>query len=145
MVKSLSPISNTLSFGSKGADVLSLQTFLEQKGYLAQGNVTGFFGNLTLLALQKYQCNKGIVCEGNAISTGWGNLGKKTLTFINQDIQIMNQGGGNSVSTISGLDSLLGGRSISSLSNQELKDLIQKLTAMVLQLQIKLLQMKLGN
>jgi len=46
-----------LSFGSRGQDVVALQTFLEAKGHLSipRGIPKGFFGVRTLAALKKYQ------------------------------------------------------------------------------------------
>lgn len=52
----------TLDTGSEGADVTALQTILEQKGFLVMpsGVPKGYFGNLTRLALGKYQASVGL-------------------------------------------------------------------------------------
>lgn len=61
----------------------SLQTFLIQKGYLAPANTTGFYGPLTMQAVQKYQCAQNIVCSGTEASTGYGVVGMKTRAKLN--------------------------------------------------------------
>jgi peptidoglycan hydrolase-like protein with peptidoglycan-binding domain len=55
-----------LSTGSKGADVVVLQTFLEQRGLLElpAGVVNGFFGALTRVAVAKYQTSVGLPAVG---------------------------------------------------------------------------------
>lgn len=51
-----------LTLGSTGADVVALQTFLEQKSFLVmpQGILKGYFGQLTRNAVKRYQESKGI-------------------------------------------------------------------------------------
>src|SRR5262249_1652255 len=68
-----------LSYGSKGPDVTALQNLLITLQYLASGNNSGFFGNLTDAGVEQYQCAKNIVCSGTAGSTGYGAIGPKTL------------------------------------------------------------------
>ncbi|MFZ2720182.1 MAG: peptidoglycan-binding domain-containing protein, partial [Minisyncoccia bacterium] len=63
---------------SQGEDVKQLQTALVQKGYLTSSGITGFYGNFTRIAVQKYQCDQQIVCSGTAASTGYGTLGPQT-------------------------------------------------------------------
>ena len=43
-----------------------------------EGRVTGYFGPLTLKAVQRFQCKYGIVCGGDYKSTGFGRVGPKT-------------------------------------------------------------------
>jgi hypothetical protein len=52
----------SLTIGSTGADVVSLQNFLEAKGFLTipQGVSRGYFGGLTQSALARYQASVGI-------------------------------------------------------------------------------------
>jgi len=64
---------------------MALQAFLIQQGYLSAGNTTGFFGSLTRTAVQKYQCAKGIVCNGDEGTTGYGLVGKRTRDAIDID------------------------------------------------------------
>lgn len=51
-----------LTVGSRGADVVALQTFLEAKGFLTipAGTAKGYFGALTRSSLAAYQVSKGI-------------------------------------------------------------------------------------
>lgn len=54
--------SDGLSYGSRGDDVVALQTLLEKNGYLKmpQGIAKGYFGAMTKNALKKYQRDNGI-------------------------------------------------------------------------------------
>jgi spore germination protein len=56
----------TLIVGTTGSDVVALQTALISKGYLAPGYATGMFGPLTLAAVQKFQCDRKVVCSGSS-------------------------------------------------------------------------------
>ncbi|MDQ5949353.1 MAG: tripartite motif-containing protein 71 [Patescibacteria group bacterium] len=77
-------ISHTLSVGMKGSEVVSLQDFLIQKGYLSKNiSPIGLFGQQTRRAVQKFQCDKKIVCSGSENTSGYGFVGKKTLLAIN--------------------------------------------------------------
>ncbi len=73
----------TLYIGLRSDEVKTLQSFLIQEGYLAAGNDTGFFGQLTQSAVQKFQCDQNIVCSGDPQSTGWGLVGAKTRSALN--------------------------------------------------------------
>lgn len=84
----------TLSVGSSGQEVLLLQKFLNNSGFLivpsgpgSKGNETTFFGNATQKALQAYQCSKKIVCEGTPLSTGYGLVGKTTRMNLNKELK----------------------------------------------------------
>lgn len=70
----------SLYFGLRSTQVENLQSLLAQNGYLAPVYATGFFGNLTLGALRKFQCAENIVCTGGA---GWGLVGPKTRAVLN--------------------------------------------------------------
>lgn len=70
----------SLSYGSRDSQVKILQSILVAHGYLAANLTTGFFGNLTLQAVQKFQCDHAIACSGAA---GWGIVGPKTRTALN--------------------------------------------------------------
>jgi uncharacterized membrane protein YgcG len=67
------------------SEIKNLQRYLIQKGYLASGLDTGFFGNLTRTALQRFQCKTILVCSGNEVSTGYGVAGPKTRAAILQN------------------------------------------------------------
>ncbi len=67
-----------LTLGLSGSDVTELQKNLITRKYLADGSATGYFGPRTLEAVQKYQCEKGIVCSGST----WGLVGPKTQSSL---------------------------------------------------------------
>src|SRR5262245_16062582 len=75
-------LSRNLSRGMSGMDVSQLQQFLIERGHLAAGNSTGFYGALTEAAVKQFQCQQGIVCSGSPSTTGWGNVGPMTRTKI---------------------------------------------------------------
>lgn len=68
----------SLSLGMSGSDVTALQTGLIAKGALAAGKATGYFGPLTLAAVQKFQCDSGIVCSGSS----YGLAGPRTQAAL---------------------------------------------------------------
>jgi peptidoglycan hydrolase-like protein with peptidoglycan-binding domain len=70
-----------LQKGMEGSDVMALQTFLKNKGFLAV-EPTGYFGALTEKALQDFQASEGIVSSGSPAATGWGVAGPKTRAAI---------------------------------------------------------------
>lgn len=65
----------TLTLGSTGADVSSLQTFLKEKGFYTFPTITGYFGPVTKDALAKYQASVGLEAVGQ--------VGPKTLALLN--------------------------------------------------------------
>ena len=68
----------TLTAGMSGSDVKALQTALIAKGFLAAGKDTGTFGPLTLTAVKKFQCDRGVVCSGASL----GVVGPKTQAAL---------------------------------------------------------------
>jgi len=70
-----------LYFGIRSSQVENLQSLLAGNGYLASADVTGFFGNLTLRAIEKLQCAQGVVCTGDP---GWGTVGPRTRAVLNR-------------------------------------------------------------
>jgi hypothetical protein len=69
--------------GSTGSEVTLLQQKLVSLGYLTNAEVTGYFGPITEAAVQKFQCDKGIVCSGTPETTGYGAVGPATRTALN--------------------------------------------------------------
>lgn len=65
---------HSLSVGSKGPEVMALQELLLKLGHL-KGSATGYFGNLTRIALMAYQRANGLAQVGST--------GPKTRIFIN--------------------------------------------------------------
>jgi hypothetical protein len=82
----------TLKLGTTGQEVLLLQKFLNTHGFViaatgpgSSGNETTTFGKATQKAVQSYQCQKKIVCEGSQDSTGYGMVGKTTRMHLNKN------------------------------------------------------------
>ena len=69
-------LTRELQFGSRGADVSELQTFLaEDITVYPQGRVTGYFGPLTVAAVRRFQAKNGI--------SQVGRVGPQTMAVIN--------------------------------------------------------------
>ncbi len=82
----VSPVFNTtLKSGMTGSDVKRLQElFATDPEIYPEGIVSGWFGQATRKAVQKFQCKYSIVCSGTPKTTGYGNLGPKTRTKIQE-------------------------------------------------------------
>lgn len=70
----------SLYLGLSGDDVTVLQRALIAKGYL-NAAATGYFGPLTKAAVEKFQCDTGIICAHATIS-GYGIYGPRTQTAL---------------------------------------------------------------
>jgi hypothetical protein len=77
---STTPLTAFLYYGLRNAQVTALQSILADGGYLAPIYTTGFFGNITLSAVEKFQCDQNVVCTGGA---GWGTVGPRTRAALN--------------------------------------------------------------
>ena len=55
-----------------------MQNTLVSAGYLSAASATGYFGSLTLAAVKKYQCDKGVACSG----ASWGVVGPATQAML---------------------------------------------------------------
>ncbi|MDP2650212.1 MAG: peptidoglycan-binding domain-containing protein, partial [bacterium] len=94
---SLAAVTTQLDFGSRGEDVAEVQTFLAKDASLyPEGLVTGYFGSLTKMAVERYQCLENIVCSGTPQTTGYGRVGPTTMARINANL---GAGGGTGGST----------------------------------------------
>ncbi|MEW5908130.1 MAG: peptidoglycan-binding protein [Patescibacteria group bacterium] len=82
----VSPVFNkTLRYGMTSDDVKRLQELLAQdKEIYPEGIVSGWFGQLTRKAVQKFQCKYNIVCTGDEKTTGYGVVGPKTQAKLNE-------------------------------------------------------------
>jgi hypothetical protein len=71
-----------IQYGDTGEDVTQLQIFLKNQGtdIYPEGLITGYFGNLTKLAVQRFQLKYNIAQSGNP---GYGYVGPKTRAKIN--------------------------------------------------------------
>lgn len=75
-------LSQTLSRGSRGSEVVTLQKFLVSKNLLAAEGATGYFGLMTEAAVQKWQMQHGPVAAGTPMTTGFGAVGSKTRALL---------------------------------------------------------------
>ncbi|OHA83365.1 MAG: hypothetical protein A2937_03500 [Candidatus Yonathbacteria bacterium RIFCSPLOWO2_01_FULL_47_33b] len=69
--------------GLRNVEVKTLQDLLIRFGYLNVSS-TGYFGPATQEAVKKFQCAKGIVCSGTTGTTGYGLVGSKTRSKLNE-------------------------------------------------------------
>lgn len=73
----------TLKKGTRSDDVMQLQKLLAiDKTIYPEGEATGYFGNATEKALQRFQKKYGIVSSGTAATTGYGAFGPSTRAKI---------------------------------------------------------------
>lgn len=78
-------LTRSLTQGATGEDVKQLQEFLKSiPGIYPEGLVTGYFGPLTKVAIQRFQEKQGIVNSGSSDTTGFGIVGPKTISKINE-------------------------------------------------------------
>ncbi len=77
-------VTKTLSTGTSGEEVLSLQYVLIAKKYLNRTDPENSFDAATREALRKFQCAEKISCAGDEASTGYGLAGPKTRARVNQ-------------------------------------------------------------
>ncbi len=94
-------ITSSLDVGSKGQGVTELQTFLAAVGFFSH-EVTGYYGPVTMAAVQQFQKNIGIASAGTPSSTGYGRVGPKTLAAIQGQCNIGEVGAFMQVSPTNG-------------------------------------------
>jgi peptidoglycan hydrolase-like protein with peptidoglycan-binding domain len=82
-VSGAAPITRRLIVGSSGSDVVVLQDFLRNKGYMISSRSSGYFGPVTEEAVQSFQKANGIVSSGSPDTTGYGAVGPSTRSAIN--------------------------------------------------------------
>jgi len=87
-------LTRNLKIGNTDSQVRIMQQLLNNAGFTvaksgpgSPGNETNFFGSLTRAAVQRFQCAKSIVCEGNEATTGYGNVGPRTRAMLLQAVQ----------------------------------------------------------
>ena len=77
-------ITAALGPGSTGPNVTVLQQFLAHFPELyPEGKVTGYYGDLTVAAVKRFQAKYNIASSGTPSTTGYGRVGPKTLEVIN--------------------------------------------------------------
>ena len=70
----------TLRRGASGDEVTRLQQFLARDSAVyPEATITGYFGRLTELAVQRWQIKNEIISSGTADTTGFGAVGPRTL------------------------------------------------------------------
>lgn len=69
--------------GTSGARVSALQQFLAaDPSVYPQGTVSGYYGALTVAAVQRFQVKNGIVTSGSPSSNGYGAVGPRTASAM---------------------------------------------------------------
>jgi hypothetical protein len=78
-------VTGPFSIGMKSEQVKILQQMLavDPTIYL-EGLITGYYGPLTQLAVQRFQCQYNIVCSGTPETTGYGMVGPVTKEKLNE-------------------------------------------------------------
>jgi peptidoglycan hydrolase-like protein with peptidoglycan-binding domain len=69
--------------GARSADVTALQKLLIRDGDYPAAIVTGYYGALTIAAVQQLQIKYGIVSGGSPYTNGFGAVGPKTRAKLN--------------------------------------------------------------
>ena len=99
------PFERNLGVGMTGDDVSNLQAYLKQFIELyPEGLVTGYFGQLTQRAVQRFQSAYGIVSSGDPATTGYGLVGPMTRAKLNELIGVssatsLDDGGAQTLTT----------------------------------------------
>ena len=76
-------IARYLTTGSRGDDVLKLQTHLQLLGHFPKNETpTGYYGAITKNAVEKYQCAVLAVCSGSPTINGYGTVGPRTRATL---------------------------------------------------------------
>jgi len=85
-------ITSQLDLSDRGPEVTELQTYLATNASIyPEGLVTGYFGQLTKAAVERFQTTQGIVSQGTPVTTGYGRVGPLTMARINS---LLGSGGG---------------------------------------------------
>lgn len=83
-------IANFLEIGSKGSDVIELQTYLAMNTDVQySGKITGYFDSITKTAVQKFQTKQKIIINGTDKTKGYGRVGPITLKSLNRLISLI--------------------------------------------------------
>jgi len=87
-------ITSQLDIGDRGSEVTEVQTYLATNATIyPEGLVTGYFGQLTKAAVERFQTAQGIVSDGTPATTGYGRVGPQTMTRINSLLGSVGSGG----------------------------------------------------
>ncbi|HEY4517071.1 MAG TPA: peptidoglycan-binding protein [Candidatus Paceibacterota bacterium] len=90
----------TMGPGSSGTGVSQLQQLLARDSAIyPEAKVSGYYGSLTLAAVQRFQVKNNIVSTGLPSTTGYGRVGPKTLAAILAQCGLPGQGGTSVITT----------------------------------------------
>ena len=70
--------------GASGGDVAQLQEHLGNTGDFRFPTATGFYGSLTVSAVQAFQCRALGLCSGSVTTNGYGAVGPQTRVALTQ-------------------------------------------------------------
>lgn len=81
---SFNQITAQADLGMTNANVTNIQTYLaSNSSFYPQGLVTGYYGQLTKAAVERFQTYYGIVSSGSPSTTGYGRVGPSTMDKMN--------------------------------------------------------------
>lgn len=143
-------ITKKLIIGVDDPQVRKLQELLNETGYEpaddgpgSAGEETSFFGSLTKQALQEFQCDQGIVCEGTEYTTGFGVTNAKTRAALNEqtdEVESSNRVRMQIRSADASVDANTGTEEATASSDESLAAQIQQAQTLINQLQQRLSQ-----
>ena len=77
-------VARNLYLGLKGDDVRSLQQHLRSTGDFTYPEITGYYGSVTVQAVQRFQCRTMGICNGTTDGNGYGVVGPKTRAQLSK-------------------------------------------------------------
>ncbi len=130
-LESSTAVRNCLILGESGESVTRLQELLSKYGYLSESNITGYFGEITEQAVEKFQENNGLVADGSAgiqtMETLTGENVKKAKSGQSSQSSESKGGSSNSSSGSSGSNGSKNSSSGSSNSSKNLSGSVSSL------------------
>lgn len=103
-------VTSQLDVGDRGTEVTEVQTYLATDASLyPEALVTGYYGQLTKAAVERFQAAEGIVSAGTPATTGYGRVGPRTMIAINS--KLTSGSGDNSAPKIANPSVSFGGTS----------------------------------
>jgi len=131
--------------GLRGNDVKKLQEFLNsdpntrisESGLGSPGQETNYYGFLTQVAVQNFQCKNGIVCSGSPDTNGYGVVGPKTREKM-QEVSSGSGGVGSAPTPASATPPTPTPATSASALQQQIQQMLKQLK--VIQEQLKTLQ-----
>jgi len=128
--------------GMRGSDIKKMQQLfnsdpdlrIAESGLGSPGNETEYYGFLTMSAVQNFQCKYGIACSGSPDSTGYGVVGPRTRTKLQE---VFNQ--------VSALSPIVPPESSVIPSNESLRETINKMLEEIKKLQKQIQEMQNRN